>query len=190
MWHKSPIFAVWSLSLVVISFGGQSAHAGMITSLNVNVMPIDQGLFKYDYFLNNESSSTASVLLLEVDLSSEANLQSIVNPVGWDNDYAPGNTVLSWFSTDATFNLQPGGSLSFTFLSPLNATPLPFSVLGLDNVTFDVDSNDGTILSAGVSPSTPVPESSSFSLMVCGFLGLMAGAWRCRNVRSTSRRVG
>ena len=83
----------------------------------------------YSYTLTNDLSSTLNVEGLSFAIASDAGLQSIIGPIGWDIIYFPGDTLVTWESSDiSAYFITPGLSETFSFLSRLDSAQQPYLV--------------------------------------------------------------
>src|SRR4051812_45634530 len=96
------------LMVMLLVLHAASAHADPITTLTVEQTTDPSGLFRYEYPLTNEASGNVSAGALALDVSPAADLQELTGPAGWDITYATGDDVISWVSSDPTFDLLPG----------------------------------------------------------------------------------
>ncbi len=134
-----------------------SAHAGLMTTLNVTVAETSGGLTHYEYDLTNLATSDENVATLIIGVDGNAALTSIAGPAGWDVSYTTGDTSVGWGSPDPTIDLPPGQSTSFFLDSPLGPGPQDYLILGSN-----FGGVDGVIPAPSVSA---VPEPSALMLL-------------------------
>ena len=149
-------FAAVLCSNLVIGLGG-SRPAGFIVSLTVSTTPEPGGVTRYEYTLTNGASSSLPAVELQINVSADADLQSIVGPSGWDVTYGLGSTFIDWTSSSEATDLQPGDIAVFAFTSPLVPTSQQYLILGLDTSTLTSDTSVGQIAGPGTSPSRSPP---------------------------------
>lgn len=154
--------------LPLLLWCGTAAQADLLTSLTVVQTAEAGGLFRYAYTLTVDQSSDVSAGVFALEIPSEADLSSISGPTGWDIDYIPGLTAATWISSAPTFDLSPGSSALFGFLSPLDVNQREYLVAGFGDT--DIFTSTGQIAGPGV---TVVPEPSTLSLMGFGITGLI-----------------
>ncbi len=155
-----------AVALAAIAVSGHSAHAGLITTLEVTTEVVAGGLTEYDYTLSNLSASTINASFLFIAVDTTANLTALSGPTGWDISYATGDVAVGFTSPDASVDILPGSSGVFSFDSPLPPDLASYQVAGID-ASGDFLTNDGVILSASV------PEPASALPLAAGFLGML-----------------
>ena len=152
--------------------GWATARAEFITTLTASETPQPGGLTLYQYTLTNDPTSTLNAEGLAISVDANADLQSITGPTGWDISYLPGDTLVTWESSDISIQfIAPGDSAAFSFLSALGPAQQPYLVIGTDTLGIDFDSNFGDIASPAISS---VPEPGSLVLSGLGALGVLA----------------
>src|SRR5690349_7483567 len=104
-------------ALLVIFALAAPTRGGLITSLTAQTTPEPGGLTKYDYTLENDPLSDLRAYEHDLVVATDANIQSITRPTGWDIIYSPGDSLLSWVSPDASTDLQPGFTAEFSLVS-------------------------------------------------------------------------
>jgi hypothetical protein len=174
--------------IISLSWGWTSAQGDFLTTLTVDVSPEASNLFLYNYTLSNHNDSDLPAAAFSLDIAAQADLQSITGRAGWDIFYSARDTLISWESSAASFDLPPGFNDVFSFVSPLGPMLTDYLVVGLDETTFEIQTNQGQI--AGPMTSA-VPEPSALLLCGIGFLGLLGYvAWsRHRSWRRHKRVV-
>jgi hypothetical protein len=138
------------------------------------------GLFTYSYLVSNPLTNAFDndpdlVFDFTVETASNANLTSIVSPLGWVPTYSAGSTQIEWFAFDAAFGILPGQSLTFGFTSVLGPGDQPFSALALNQGGLNVDVAVGTTSGPTVA-NTAVPAPSGLVLLAVGGLSLLGYA--------------
>ncbi len=157
-----------ALALLLSVAGSVSARGDLVTTLSATATEIDSGLFRYEYTLTNELSSTLSVTDFFLDVSPFADLQAITAPVGFIISYSAGDPDITFSSPEAAFDILPGSFGLFSFESLIGPKSAAFLVRGLGETSFG--ENSGFTLT----PSA-VPEPLSVGLFAMG--SGMAGAW-------------
>ncbi|QEH35196.1 hypothetical protein OJF2_37430 [Aquisphaera giovannonii] len=161
------------------------ARADFLATLDVATTPEAGGLTLYQYTLSVDPTSDQPAVLLILNVDAAADLTSISGPTGWEVDYVPGDTGVSWLSPGPDTDLQPGRSAVLSFLSPLgpgDQTYLAFG-LGFASVT-------GSI--AGPTAAAAVPEPPSLGLLVApalAGLSVLARRRRARAVEEEPKRA-
>jgi hypothetical protein len=156
---------------------GTPARADFQTDLSVTVVPQAGGVFEYDYVLTDKATSTVGASQLFFAVSPLANLLSSA-PAGWDTFYNPGDTSISFLSSDPSFDVAPGSSAIFTLISPEGPALNADVVRGLDDVSGSFFNNPGMINT----PSVPEPS----ALVLVGMGAAVALALRVRRRRQVS----
>ena len=169
----------WLLvSLVWLVAGVGAARAGFITDLTADPPVFNNGLYEYAYTLANASNSDLPAISLNIAVPTNADLQSITGPVGWDIVYNAGDQVISWHASDLPFALAAGSTPEFGFASAVPPGSQDFSVLGFDPDTFSFGENIGTTTAPFA--VTAVPEPMSLTFLGIGIAGMTGYGWRKR----------
>jgi hypothetical protein len=168
-----------AVALVVMAASGQSARAGLLTTLDVSTKAVPGGLTEYDYTLSNLPASTVTASSFFVAVETTADLTMLTAPSGWDISYATGDLAVAFTSPDPSVDILPGSSGLFSFDSPVTPNLAAYQVAGIDaNGNFVV--NNGVILSASV------PEPATAALLAVGVLGVLGLQYRLKRRRPTS----
>lgn len=157
-------------ALLALGFLVAPTRAQLITSVQATVLP-DNGLYGYRYVLTNDSVSTLNAIAFGVAVDTSADLSTITCPLGWLPLYNFGDTDISWQSPDAAYDLLPGSSYTFSFLSALPPGSNTYTVLGIDPNSSDFDFNSG-VTSSPAPASVPEPGTLELSLVIAGCFGL------------------
>lgn len=160
------------LFLLTVATCSQSARADLLSKLTVSTNQQSDGSFIYAYMLTNESASSLPVVGLSLTVSVDADLRDIAGPSGWNVGYTPGDTSIIWESSEAMFDLSAGSSTSFSFISNLGPAAGNYFVVGLNEVDFIIEFNDGQISMPSVAAQA-VPEPASLLLSALGSIGLI-----------------
>lgn len=163
------------VAIVLLILGVNPAYGDLVTSVIAEHHPAGGGLFEYEYRLTNELGSDVPVGAFALDIPTTADLQSITGPAGWDIDYTPTSLSVTWVSSDPVFDLLPGSSLLFSFLSPLDADQRDYLVVGFGAT--DIFTNTGRVAGPSVAA---VPEPSTIALLGIGALSLIGFTRRSR----------
>jgi hypothetical protein len=158
-----------------------TARADFITLLSAIVSDQGGGLYRYEYTLTNDASSTLSAVEFTLQVSAIATLTDVTGPTGWEITYTDGDPLVDFASPAADSDIVPGGAGIFSFSSPLGPSPGGYSILGLNETTIELGLNRGTVDSPIASA---LPEPSPLFLLGTGVLGLIGYVWRRRQVRS------
>jgi hypothetical protein len=164
------------------------ANASILLSSSVSS---SNGVFTYSYSIDNTAGSTPVDELAIVvarppdqpDLTPVPPI-SFTSPAGWSFDVAVGGTdpvsggVWEWQAFSPTNAIQPGSSLfgfSFTTtVAPTQAT--------LENYFLLSDSFDrlqiGNITAPEVAIANPIPELSTWAMLLIGFAGIGFASYR------------
>ncbi len=146
-----------AVALVVMAASGQSARAGLLTTLDVSTKAVPGGLTEYDYTLSNLPASTVTASSFFVAVETTADLTMLTAPSGWDISYATGDLAVAFTSPDPGVDILPGSSGFFSFDSPVSPNLAAYQVIGIDtNGNFVV--NNGVILSRQRPLSRRVPH--------------------------------
>lgn len=151
------------------------ASADFLIGLSSVVTPEAGGLFRYEYTLSNLDASDTPAIAFRLDVAPAADLQSIGGPDGWDVFYTPGDSFVTWESSDADFDLMPGGVASFSLSSALGPSPTPYAALGFDGGAFAT--RPGQTVGPGVSA---IPEPPAIALGAIGLATILGFARRGR----------
>jgi lipopolysaccharide/colanic/teichoic acid biosynthesis glycosyltransferase len=166
---RSIGLAVFALGLLAAA--SRPAYAGsLVLSVNDAVSKTTDQEFLYQYTVTNQGQSTdleAFSFLLNV--APDSSLSAISGPPGWDLTYSSGDPVVSWDSPSPVFDLLPGATVQYSFLSPLGPGPQDFIALGSDATATVFGDAQGTVLG----PSA-VPEPSTLTLSLLGLFVLGA----------------
>ena len=130
------VVACWSMGI-------SNAHGGFLTTLTVITTPEAGGLTLYSYTLTDQPTSTINAEVFILQVSSQANLQTITGPDTWDLAYNPGDSQVIWSSPDPSTDLLPGSSASFTLESSLPPILQDFQLFGADSSGTVFGSNPG-----------------------------------------------
>lgn len=155
--------AVAAVVLVLLAGSTREAEAAILIDLSVDVSSPAPSAYLYSYTLTNLATSDHDIFAFMLDVDAGATLTSIAASPGWSTAYAPGDSVISWDSADATADLAPGASLVFSFIADLGPGSREFVVLGIDG-NADLDFASGTSLA----PLAAVPEPGGVMLLVSG----------------------
>lgn len=161
-----PFARIVALSLAIGACGLVTARGDLIVDLTPNVS-VQGSFFFYEYTLANDAASTVGASSFFLDVSTQADLQSVSGPAGWDVFYASGDPFVEFASPDTILDLPPGSQGSFSFLSRLGPGDVPYLVRGLDESTGAICDATGLTQSA----TRAVPEPASIILLVIGGLG-------------------
>jgi hypothetical protein len=173
---------------IFLFFAACPANASVVLS---SVVTSSSGLFTYSYLIDNTAGSVPVDELAIVvarppdqpDLTPVPPI-SFASPVGWSFKIGTGGTdpvsggVWAWQALQSAQAVQPGSSLSgFSFTTDAAPTLSP-----LENYFFLSDSFDriqvGNISAPEVAIAHPVPEPSTWAMMVLGFAGIGFIAYR------------
>lgn len=174
LFSTPPLVLLLGLTAAVLLPGAAQAQ------VNAVVAPVlTPGVLNtYQYTITNVGPDSVGEFDLAVPMAST--LTSIMAPFGWLSLYTPGDTFISWESTDPSTDVARGSSLGgFGFQSSLSA--------GLDSFQL-TDYNTGDTENGMVLGPVAVPEASttiSFGLLLALGLGAMAAAKR-KSVRQAS----
>ena len=153
-------FKIANLALgVMFALSANVARADFLTNVTETVTPQAGGEFLYSYTVSNLPTSTFNIGEFDLNVSTDAALSSIKNPIGFLALYTTGDSFISFASTDPTTDITASSSGVFSFQS-LDTPGLQ------DNL---VRSFDGTSPSNGgqtLAPLRAVPEPASLAL--CG----------------------
>lgn len=146
------------------------ARADFVVTLTATVEHQASNTYLYEYDLSNLTQSDTPAINLNIEVAQDSNLQSISGPTGWDSSYMPGNTYISWATSNLQDAIAPGQSAIYSFLTFRAPNSGDYSILGFNSDTFTFDSSSGLIASPTVSS---VPEPSSFILLIAPIIVLI-----------------
>ena len=177
---KFKIIGMLVLFSVGAGYNG-TVHAEFLTTLTVVETPEAGGLLRYEYSLTNRSDSDLPAVSLAIEVSAQADVQSIAGPPGWDFSYNQGDSPVSWDASAPGFALLPGQHAIFSFLSPAPPTLNRFGVVGLDDATSRIEFNQGWIDAPGVAT---IPEPTSMIPLGTGLIAVGCYTWHRRRYTS------
>lgn len=132
---------------------------------------------------NNEAPGSAN-FVDQFTIAISAAITVTAEPAGWDNTIGLSNGVMSitWFSTDPSTDLAPGGSLGgFSFSSPGSSDVLANSVLNSWDHDANVPGPDSVAIQVDSPQDVPEPWTGS----TVGLALLVGSMW----LRKKSRRA-
>lgn len=142
------------------------ARADFTTTVTQITTPVSGNLFRYDYTLTNDPSSTLPITDFFIDVSPDADLQSLSAPAGFIISYSPGDLDVSFSSPDPSSDILPGASGLFSFTSVIGPALAPFLVRGADGAV--IEENTGMTISPR---AVPEPSSLLLGAIGAGFFG-------------------
>ena len=156
----ATFLAAWS------AFGAEPSRAAFVTQVTPVVTPIAGGRYSYTYTVTNTPLSTVDLGAFYVGVTDDANLDSITEPAGFLPIYTPGFETIEFASTDASTDITPGSSGTFSFTSPLAPALTAYANQSYDDGSFD----SGTTLAPN---SSPVPEPATACSAALGGVWLL-----------------
>lgn len=174
-----------TLAGVLLAPGMAPARAGLIAQLNGTATQQLDGRFEYDYVLSVDAASSFPGSALEIDIPALAAPTSITGPNGWIIEFAPTLGVLSWTSPDSIFDISPGSSAAFSFLSALAPGLTTFRLTGISFSGLE----EGVIEQSTIGPAVPEPSGLVLAGTAAAALAISA-SWRNRRIRACALRTG
>jgi hypothetical protein len=166
-----------------------AARPASALTVDYSASPLGGNLWRYDYFLTNDSTSPINEFTIYFDQASFASLAILDSPLGWDSLVVQPDAALA---SDGFFDsfAQGAGLLSGTSLGGFSVS---FAYLGggsPGSQTFGVvDPFTFQVVSSGVTRiASPVPEPPQVLLTIAG-LGALALATRRRRVSQAASAV-
>lgn len=129
--------------------------------LFVDVTSAPDGMFKYEYLLENFFTSSVDVNTFVLDVGDDADITEMMGPEGWEGDFDPSEATfeVAWVTDpeDGEFNIGAGQTGTFSFLSPLAPATFDYFVAKLEpDFTIPEGGDAGGMIDApGVVPETP-----------------------------------
>lgn len=146
-----------ALALVVVA---APAEAGFMATVSETTTSFNS-LTQYTYTVTDLAASTDSIGSFSLTVPTDANLSSIAMPTGFLAIYTPGDVTLEFASTDSSYDIAPGQSGMFQFLSPDKP--------GSANANFALtDYNNSAMFTGSVIGPAAVPEPGSLILLGLG----------------------
>ena len=153
-----------AVSAAAVLLAGQvPAHATLSSKETHPLTPLGPGVYGFRYRVNNSSTSTVDIGEFDLQAAVTADLSSISIPTGFLSLYTPGDVDVSFQSTGASTDIQPGMTDTFSFVS--EAGP----AADLDD-TFSFD--DFSVVNGTTVGPTAVPEPASAALLAVGAIAL------------------
>ncbi len=167
---KNILFILTILSGVSCSSISRTASAGLITTVSNNVVGDTIVGFEYTYTVDSKLSSDISAIGFRLAISSSVEIRDIIAPPGWLVSYVPGDELIVWESPSPNFDIAPGNSATFAFISNFSPGQISYDVLGFDDQTFDIKFVTG--VTTGPVATVPEPTSclSILGLAACSLL--------------------
>ena len=178
--------ALGLLFMAIAAIMANEARADLFTTLTVSVNWQADGNYMYEYTLENLSSSDVTVGGLSIDVSADADLTSIIAPVGWNEIYTSGDEAITWESPMKSLDILPGQTAVFSFLSRL-PSQLQFYEIDGYGTPPDIESNEGFIASPGAAVAVAEP---SGLFLLSGMTSMAVMLAQVRSTAKTRRRLG
>ena len=138
----------------------------------------------WTYTISNNEAPGSSNFVDQFTIAISAAITVTAQPAGWDNTIGLTDGVLSitWFSTDPSTDLAPGGSLSgFSFSSPGSSNVLANAVVNSWDHVGNVPGPDSVAINVDSPQDVPEPWTGS----TMGLALLVGSMW----LRKKSRRA-
>jgi hypothetical protein len=163
LWKTNRILNV-RVAIGLLLFTAISDAAPLTVTISPTIFGPTSNLLSYSYNLVNDESSSENVFAFAV-VTSGPIIGTLVVPAGWtpDLDSTPG--LIVWTSDDAMFDLMPGHSLTFGFMSPYSPAADQFLAFGSDPVSGFPTGDLATGLTVG---PVATPEPCSILLFCLG----------------------
>ncbi len=173
--------ALRPLGFLAILLSSPSARADLLFSLTPEATTDSSGLFSYSYELMVHPTSELGVSMFVLGASPNADPTEISGPDEWDAFFSDIDGLFFFSSPDTSFDIMPGMSGTFSFLSTLGPGNAPFTAFGFDDLAGTFGEESGVTFSA-------VPEPGSWILMGVGLAGF--GIFRGRRAFEQKRSSG
>jgi hypothetical protein len=110
--------SAFAAALLIVAFGSSPSEAGLVTTVTPTITP-QGGTFLYNYQVANDPVSTVGVAEFDLAVTVDSSLTSLTAPTGFLSLYTTGDSFVQFLSTDSSFDIAPGASGIFSFISPL-----------------------------------------------------------------------
>ncbi len=169
-------FRVAALTFVgLASLLSTAARADYSPTISVTETPEAGGLTLLNYTLGTSSDSTLPISEFDLQVGPGVTLSGFSAPVGFDVLYTPGDTSLTFQSSDPLTDIGPGSTGVFAFLTNLAPGPGAYLIRG-----FSADGGSFDQTTPGLIIVSPVPEPSTLALGLIGGVAVWVGARRRR----------
>lgn len=165
----------WLLMVLTLALVPQ-VSAEFIVSVAPTTQLVDSGLTRYSYTINNEASSTQAFIQFQIVVAPGAAPQMLTGPMDWHILFDNKFDIITWTSQQPSTDILPGGTGTFSFVSPFGPGTQEYAAFGFDEVTRDGNVVFGETISPTFSPAA-VPEPAALTSGLIGVVLAGAGFW-------------